>query len=211
MITGQNKGLVIGVDEVGRGCLAGPIYGCAYTFIVPDQAVPKDIVLRDSKKMTSKQREKTYQWLQSIPHQNIVVSKTSEEIDQVGIQNANRLVLEESLQAVLSLLSPSQQCRAIIDGKIRIGTTNIDTESVIQGDVLYPCVSAASIIAKVERDRHMDALAEEYSQYGWENNKGYGTLLHREAIRKYGITEYHRKSFLTKLLGLGCGVLREPF
>lgn len=202
MISGQNNELLIGVDEVGRGCLAGPIYGCAYVFFIPSFEIPQKIVLRDSKNMSAKQRGEAYDWLQSVPHEHVVVSKTSEEIDQMGIQNANRLVLEESLQAVLSALSPSQQqYRAIIDGTIRVGTSGVRMESVIQGDDLYHCVSAASIIAKVERDRLMDQLALAHPEYGWERNKGYGTLLHRAAIREHGVTWYHRKTFLSKLLG----------
>ncbi len=83
---------------------------------------------------------------------------------------------------------------------------SIQTESVIQGDDQYPCVSAASIIAKVERDRFMEQLALSHPEYGWEKNKGYGTLVHREAIHKHGITQYHRRTFLTKSRGLGSGV-----
>ena len=173
---------IAGVDEVGRGCLAGPVIAAA---VVLKTNMPG---LRDSKKLSQKKREE----LSSSIMQNSYFSFGSasvEEIDSINILQASLLAMK---RAILNLsVEPG---KVLVDG-IHKPDIDIDTQAIIGGDSIVDEISAASIIAKVYRDKFMIKLAQEFSDYAWESNFGYGTKAHLKGLRKFGITSHHRKSF----------------
>ena len=189
-----------GCDEAGRGCLAGSVYAAAV--ILPEDY--QNELLNDSKQLTEKRR---YQLREIIQHDAIawaVGIVTPEEIDKINILNASILAMHRALDQLT--VRPEA---IIVDGnRFRpycsvVGdiSTNIPHTTIVKGDGKYLSIAAASILAKTYRDDYMNRLAEEYPQYDWLSNKGYPTKKHREAIRQYGITPYHRKSY--NLLGDG--------
>ncbi len=187
-----------GCDEAGRGCLAGSVYAAA-VILPTDYQNP---LLNDSKQLTEKQR---YALRDVIQHDALawaVGIVTPEEIDRINILNASILAMHRALDQLT--LRPQA---IIVDGN-RFKTYTVSNGSsaekiphtcIIKGDGKYLSIAAASILAKTYRDDYMNQLAEEYPQYDWKSNKGYPTKKHREAIRQYGITPYHRKSY--NLLG----------
>ena len=187
----QGKTVICGCDEAGRGPLAGPVFAAAV--ILPHGIeIP---ALNDSKKLTEKQREKLFDIITEVAVDYAVASASVEEIEEINILNASMLAMK---RAVESLKNTPEY--ALIDGNIARGF-EIDARPVIKGDALSPSIAAASILAKVSRDRYcmeMDAL---YPEYGFAKHKGYATKDHREAVLKYGASPVHRKSFLKKLLG----------
>ncbi|MCT4575657.1 MAG: ribonuclease HII [Alphaproteobacteria bacterium] len=180
--------VVCGVDEVGRGCLAGDVYAAAV--IIPN-SFPDDILkqLKDSKKLSAKKRETLSQEIKK--HAIFSIEKsTVEEIDSINILNAALLAME---RAIKGLNKKPDVC--LIDGNKSPNLPEFTVETVIKGDSLSCSIAAASIIAKVERDRVMTELASKHPYYMWENNAGYGTKAHLKAIKEHGITSKHRKSF----------------
>lgn len=185
------EGLIeAGCDEAGRGCLAGPVFAAA-VILPPDFNHPK---LNDSKKLTAKQRE----YLRSLILENAVrtsvQSLSNQEIDRVNILNASILAMHKAL----STLGTERIDLILVDGNRFKKFGSIKHQCIVKGDSIYTAIAAASILAKTERDEYMKKLHEEYPQYGWNINKGYPTLKHREAIKNYGITPYHRTSFKLK-------------
>lgn len=183
-----NEKLVCGVDEVGRGCLAGDVYAAAV--IIPD-TFPNDILeqLKDSKKLSAKKREFLSEEIKK--HAIFSIEKaTVKEIDSINILNAALLAME---RAIKSLDKKPDVC--LIDGNKAPHLPEFTVETVIKGNSISCSIAAASIIAKVERDRVMTELASKHPHYMWESNAGYGTKAHLEAIKEYGITPMHRKSF----------------
>lgn len=187
-----------GCDEAGRGCLAGSVYAAA-VILPTDYQNP---LLNDSKQLTEKQR---YALRDVIQHDALawaVGIVTPEEIDRINILNASILAMHRALDQLT--LRPQA---IIVDGNrfkpytVSNGSCaeKIPHTCIIKGDGKYLSIAAASILAKTYRDDYMNQLAEEYPQYEWKSNKGYPTKKHREAIRQYGITPYHRKSY--NLLG----------
>ena len=187
-----------GCDEAGRGCLAGSVYAAA-VILPTDYQNP---LLNDSKQLTEKQR---YALRDVIQHDALawaVGIVTPEEIDRINILNASILAMHRALDQLT--LRPQA---IIVDGnRFKPYTESngscaekIPHTCIIKGDGKYLSIAAASILAKTYRDDYMNQLAEEYPQYDWKSNKGYPTKKHREAIRQYGITPYHRKSY--NLLG----------
>ncbi len=174
--------LYAGVDEVGRGCLAGKVTVCA--LILRNDSL--NDVLNDSKKLSKKQRDVLYPKILEIADYRIV-SLDVQEIDSLNI-------LQATLKAMSLALDALNPIGAYIDGN-KTPKTLIPCEAIIGGDGLVPQISAASIIAKVTRDNDMIQLAKEYPEYGFANHKGYGTKEHLAAIAKYGITPHHRLSF----------------
>lgn len=180
--------IIAGVDEVGRGPWAGPIVACAYIEVIP----VTHLKITDSKKMNEAQREEAYEALTSSGHYGIGQAE-AEEIDKLGLTKANRLAFKRALEAL-----PVKPDLVLIDGKDRLSkvyTLSIPYKTFIKGDLLIKVISCASIIAKVTRDRLMVNYARQFPKYRFDQHKGYGTLLHRNAIRKHGITKIHRKSF----------------
>lgn len=192
---------VIGVDEVGRGPLAGPVVAAAVRFRDPSFAIPAALeseftLIRDSKKLSEKQREKIFALIQE--HFSVGIGIIpSETIDRVNILEATFLAMKAAisdLRRTLRDTSLDADC-FLIDGNQLIPNFSGEQEAIVGGDGISKSIAAASIIAKVTRDRMMDAYAEEYPQYGFIAHKGYGTKVHMDALRKYGPCPIHRVSF----------------
>lgn len=176
---------VIGADEVGRGCFAGPIVGCAVKINFRDKEHLLDV--RDSKKLTSKKREAIFNTVENTDIIYVISICDNKQIDKYGIQKANNVVLTNSIQK----LDTGNE-------KIYVDHFNIDLQNVIsltRGEDKSIAIALASIMAKVSRDQYMIKISNKYPEYDFANNKGYGTLKHREAIERYGLTELHRTSF----------------
>ena len=181
-----------GCDEAGRGCLAGSVYAAAV--ILPENY--QNDLLNDSKQLTEKRR---YQLREIIEHDAVawaVGIVTPEEIDKINILNASILAMHRALDQLK--VRPEA---IIVDGNRFKKYQDLPHTTIVKGDGKYLSIAAASILAKTYRDDYMNELAKEYPQYDWLSNKGYPTKKHREAIRQYGITPYHRKSY--NLLGDG--------
>jgi len=181
-----------GCDEAGRGCLAGSVYAAAV--ILPDDY--QNDLLNDSKQLTEKRR---YQLREIIERDAIawaVGIVTPEEIDKINILNASILAMHRALDQLK--VRPEA---IIVDGNRFKKYKDLPHTTIVKGDGKYLSIAAASILAKTYRDDYMNQLAKEYPQYDWLSNKGYPTKKHREAIKQYGITPYHRKSY--NLLGDG--------
>ena len=185
------EGLIeAGCDEAGRGCLAGSVYAAAV--ILPTNY--KNDLLNDSKKLSAKKR---YALRKIIEHDAIawaVGIVTPEEIDKINILNASFLAMHRALDQL-----KMRHEAIIVDGNRFTPYQDLPFTTIVKGDGKYLSIAAASILAKTYRDDYMLSLAEKYPQYDWQSNMGYPTKKHREAIRKYGITPFHRKSY--NLLG----------
>ena len=188
-----SKGLkyVVGIDEAGRGPLAGPV--CAGAVILNGQS-PLSPLVRDSKKMTEKQREKAYDFILGNSLAFGVYMVDSAVIDEIGIQEAVRIAMEKALEELESMLGRRAQY-LIVDGTNVESIEGYSMEKIKAGDSKHYSISAASILAKVTRDRYMKEISKKYPVYGFEKHVGYGTKMHIEAINKYGICPIHRKSF----------------
>ena len=181
-----------GCDEAGRGCLAGSVYAAAV--ILPDGY--QNELLNDSKQLSEKKR---YQLREIIERDAVawaVGIVTPDEIDQINILNASILAMHRALDQLK--VRPEA---IIVDGNRFKPYQDLPHTTIVKGDGKYLAIAAASILAKTYRDDYMNQLAEEYPQYDWLSNKGYPTKKHREAIKQFGITSYHRKSY--NLLGDG--------
>lgn len=184
-------GLVAGVDEAGRGPLAGPVYAAAV--ILPDNVRIDGI--NDSKKLSEKRRGELFEKITEAAVAYAVCSVDEKEIDEINILNATHKAMNGAVEALA--VRPDY---VIVDGN-SIKGMEIPHETVVKGDAKSISIAAASILAKVSRDRYITQMAEKYPQYGFEKHKGYGTKAHTEAILKYGVSPIHRKTFLKKLLG----------
>jgi ribonuclease HII len=175
-----------GCDEAGRGSLAGPVFAAAV--ILPKNY--KHPVLNDSKKLTARQRSLLKEEIMSSAVAWSVASVDNNDIDKMNI-------LRASIKAMHLAIDGLQQIPGflLIDGNRFYKYKNIDHKTIVKGDGLYFSIAAASVLAKTFRDEYMDKIHSEYPDYGWDRNKGYGTLYHRKAILKYGLTPYHRRSF----------------
>lgn len=183
--------IVCGIDEVGRGALAGPIVGAAVW--CEDEKIAH-LKLRDSKKLSKINREKIYEQLIALRIDHCIYSIDVEDINNFGIGWANKKLFRE-------LISKSCGDIYILDGNLKIDINeNLNVESVIKADQKYPQVMAAAIIAKVYRDRLMKTLHNKYPQYNWNDNVGYGTSKHISAIVTCGSCEIHRKVFVNTAL-----------
>lgn len=181
---------IAGVDEAGRGPLAGAVYAAA-VILPPDALI---VGLDDSKKLSEKKREQLYDVIIEKALAYSVCAVDERRIDEINILNAT---YEAMNKAVCGL--SIQPDYVLIDGD-REGIITYPHETVVKGDGKCACIAAASVLAKVTRDRYITAMAELYPEYGFEKHKGYGTKAHMEAILKYGPCPIHRKSFLKKLL-----------
>ena len=181
--------LICGVDEAGRGPLAGPV--CAAAVILPRNI--EIVGLNDSKKLSEKSREKLYDEICEKAMSFGIAFASVEEIEELNILNAAMLAMNRAI----AQLEPQPEL-ALIDGN-RSSAIEINSRCVIKGDAKCADIAAASILAKVTRDRYMLEMAEKYPEYHFERHKGYGTKLHYEALREYGPCEIHRPSFLRKI------------
>ena len=188
-IYAEGYNLICGVDEAGRGPLAGPVYAAAV--ILPRDAVIDG--LNDSKKLTEKKREALFDVITERALTYGIASASVEEIEKLNILNATFLAMNRAIDK----LDPIPEL-ALIDGNRSTGIA-MPSRCVVKGDSRCADIAAASILAKVSRDRYMLNLAEKYPQYHFEQHKGYGTKLHYEALREYGPSPEHRPSFLRKM------------
>lgn len=188
-IYAEGYNLICGVDEAGRGPLAGPVYAAAV--ILPRDAVIDG--LNDSKKLTEKKREALFDVITERALIYGIASASVEEIEKLNILNATFLAMNRAIDK----LDPIPEL-ALIDGNRSTGIA-MPSRCVVKGDSRCADIAAASILAKVSRDRYMLTLAEKYPQYHFEQHKGYGTKLHYEALREYGPSPEHRPSFLRKM------------
>ena len=191
-----------GCDEAGRGCLAGSVYAAAVIFAEDYE----NEALNDSKQLTDKRRKELREIIQRDALAWAVGVVTPEEIDKINILNASILAMHRALdqlqvrpEAVIVDGNRFKPYRTVDSGSA--ATITIPHTTIVKGDGKYLSIAAASILAKTYRDDYMDALAQEYPQYDWMKNKGYPTKKHRDAIKQYGITPYHRKTF--NMLGDG--------
>lgn len=178
-----------GVDEAGRGPLAGPV--CAAAVMLPRGLVIEG--LNDSKKLSEKKREELFDRICDSALSYGIAFASVEEIESLNILNATYLAMNRAI----AQLSPQPEL-ALIDGNRSAGIT-LCNRCIVKGDARCADIAAASILAKVTRDRKMAELAEQYPQYRFEQHKGYGTALHYEMLRKYGPSPVHRPSFLRKM------------
>ena len=194
-----NEGKIeAGCDEAGRGCLAGSVYAAAVVFPADYQ----NDELNDSKQLTDKKRHQLREIIERDALAWAVGVVTPEEIDKINILNASFLAMHRALDQLM--VRPEA---IIVDGNRFKQYGKIPHTCIVKGDAKYLSIAAASILAKTYRDDYMDGLAEEFPQYDWKSNKGYPTKKHREAIRQYGVTPYHRMSYNL----LGDGQLDIPF
>ncbi len=220
---------IVGIDEVGRGPIAGPVMVCAfacpitdYELLITNGMKETGSPLRDSKKLTKKQREKWFEYLKAEKVKGNCDFHTSavsaEWIDKVGIVRAIQKALDVSLTKVASqnvensAALPSLRglrhgpnfqhftsLNIFLDGGLKASKEYVNQQTIIKGDELHPVISCASIVAKVTRDGIMTKHAEAFPQYGFENHSGYGTRAHYAAIKKHGLTPLHRRSFLKNI------------
>lgn len=183
--------VLCGVDEAGRGPLAGDVYAAAV--ILSDDVLID--YLNDSKKLSEKRRELLYDEIIEKADAYCIATASVAEIDELNILQAAMLAMKRAVEGLG--VSPNM---ALIDGN-RLPELECAAENVIKGDATSASISAASVLAKVARDRYMREIAEKYPQYAFEQHKGYGTKLHCDMLKKYGASDVHRKSFLKKILG----------
>ncbi len=183
----QKRGFlhIAGVDEVGRGPLAGPVVAAA---VILDPAnIPEG--LNDSKKLTAKRRDALCDELLAVADVSIAEA-TVAEIDAHNILRASHIAM---VRAIAGLARPADH--ALIDGNMIPRDLGLSSETIIKGDARSLSIAAASIVAKVWRDRHMVALAQQHPHYGWDKNAGYPTAQHKLGLQQFGVTEPHRRSF----------------
>lgn len=182
---------IAGVDEAGRGPLAGPVYAAA-VILKPGARIDG---INDSKKLSEKKREELFDVIIENSVAYAVYSVDEKTIDEVNILNATHMAMNGAVNSLS--VRPDF---VLIDGN-SIKNMTLPHETIVKGDAKSISIAAASILAKVSRDRYIIQMAEKYPEYGFEKHKGYGTKAHTEAILKYGPCEIHRKTFLKKLLG----------
>ena len=177
--------ILAGVDEVGRGSLIGPVYAAA---VILNDSINKKL-LKDSKSLTKDKREELYKYIKE--NSIWAIGQASiKEIEKINILHASLLAMK---RAILKL--KKKPSLVLIDGNKLPNLKNYNLKNVIKGDQKISSISAASIIAKVSRDKFITKLSKEFNGYGWDTNSGYGTKEHLKAIKKFGITKYHRKTF----------------
>jgi ribonuclease HII len=183
----SSDGLEAGCDEAGRGCLAGPVYAAAV--ILPRRY--RNETLNDSKKLTPQKRQMLRIDIEKNALSWAVAYCDNTEIDTINILRASILAMHKALDKLS--VEPD---RILVDGNRFFPYKSIKHICIIRGDENYMSIAAASILAKVYRDEHMIKMHEIYNSYSWDKNKGYPTAEHRRAIEEFGVTPYHRKSFL---------------
>ena len=190
-LTEKNVGVICGVDEAGRGPLAGPVYAAA-VFLPPHLEIPG---LDDSKKLTDKRRRELMPIIKEKAVAYGIGFATEKEIDEINILQATFLAMERAIAQL-----GGKADFALIDGN-REKDFGLPVMTVVKGDSRSANIAAASVLAKVSRDDYMDEMAKQYPEYGFEIHKGYGTKAHYEALRTYGHCDLHRLTFLKKFYG----------
>lgn len=193
--------LIVGTDEAGRGCGAGGVFAAAVCFnSVSDDLIKRLSILNDSKKLSKKHREEIFYTIKSETI-NSVVCIDVEEIERINILNASLKAMNIACSNVISQLQhelKDKELQVLVDGNKLIKNFEYPQQFIVKGDATSASIAAASILAKVSRDRYMDRLDEEFPQYKWNENAGYLTKEHMALIDKYGLSPYHRPSYLRK-------------
>lgn len=190
---------VVGTDEAGRGPASGGVFAAAVAFVDVNEDLQKELAkLNDSKKLSRKSREELYQVIKTQTINEVVCIEVS-EIEKFNILNSSLRAMKLACESVISRLNT--ETITLVDGNKLIKNYGYRQQYVIKGDAKSASIAAASILAKVERDWYMEKLDLEYPEYNWRQNAGYLTKQHIEAIHKFGVTKYHRKSFLKNILG----------
>ena len=185
---------IIGTDEAGRGPAAGGVFAAAVCFEKVTDALIKDLaILNDSKKLTAKKRDSIYDLIKNNTLNEIVCVEV-DEIEKINILNASIKAMNLACSAIIH----NPDVMVLVDGNKLIKNFNYSQQFVIKGDSKSASIAAASILAKVTRDRYMEKLHEEFPMYNWAKNAGYLTKEHLDAIDKHGLCKYHRPSFLRK-------------
>ena len=185
---------IIGTDEAGRGPAAGGVYAAAVHFEKITDGLIKDLeTLNDSKKLTPKKREAIFDVIKNNSINQIVCIEVN-EIEKINILNSSL----KAMNIACSEIIENDNCLVLVDGNKLIRNFSYPQKCIIKGDSKSASIAAASILAKVSRDRYMERLHEEFPMYNWAKNAGYLTKEHLDAIDKYGLTKYHRPSFLKK-------------
>ncbi len=182
----NNKFFICGVDEAGRGSLAGPVTAAAV--ILPKNY--NNQLIEDSKKLSELNRRKLYKEITSIAIDYSIIDISNNIIDSINVLESTFLAMNKAISKIIKKAD-----YIIIDGNQFKTNNKFDYKCIIKGDAIYQSIAAASILAKVHRDNLMVKFDKDYPHYDWINNKGYGTIKHKTAIKKYGISRYHRKSF----------------
>lgn len=195
----QKPRYIIGIDEAGRGPLAGPVtVGVALT--LRGMKLPRDKKFADSKKLSQKQREEWFVFIKNHPDIRFASASISAKIiDKIGISKATHTAISRALKKFKPIWGSDPQMREIevlLDGLLHAPPEYKNQKTIIKGDEKIPAIALASIIAKVTRDRKMVQMAKKYPEYGFEIHKGYGTKEHYKKIKKHGMSIIHRKSFL---------------
>lgn len=189
-----NLNVIAGIDEAGRGPLCGPVFaGC---IVLNREKYP--LKINDSKKLTEKNRGEIFEEMMDLEKRNLLffgVGRAEvDEIESINIRNATKLAMQRAYYNLTEKYNFEVDL-VLVDGNF-VPKLNTKAEFVIKGDAKSLSIAGASIIAKVSRDRLLYKMDLEFPEYNWKNNKGYGTKQHIEAIKKYGLTPYHRKSFI---------------
>ncbi len=194
---------IIGIDEVGRGPVAGPVAVCAFLMkekVVHPMENGKKLLLRDSKKLARIRREQWFAhikiWQAEGKCDFSVVMVSAKIVDRIGIAQAIRQALGEALENIAAETGH----QILLDGGLKAPAQFKKQKTIIKGDETEPAISLASIAAKVTRDRHMFRQAKKFPAYGFESHVGYGTRAHYAAIKKHGMTDLHRRSFLKNII-----------
>ena len=187
------EGIVIGCDEAGRGCLAGPVFAAAVI-------LPRDFshpLLNDSKQLSAAQRDRLRPVIEREALAWAVASCDNREIDEMNILNASIEAMHRALRIIVERCpnGVGHDVVILVDGNRFKPFPGLPHRTVVKGDAKIKAIAAASVLAKTYKDEYMSRLAVEYPEYGWERNAAYPTAEHREAIRKYGVTPYHRLSY----------------
>ncbi len=182
----EDQGLEAGIDEAGRGCYAGPVFAAAVI-------LPKDFyhpLLNDSKQVKAVDRFLLKAYIEENALCYAIANTTVEVIDKVNILQATYLAMHQALNQLTMVPD-----RLMVDGNRFVKWQQVPHQCIVKGDSIYASIAAASILAKTYRDTHMEALDTKFPEYGWKQNKGYGTAQHRTAISFHGLCMHHRKSF----------------
>ncbi|MBL7045008.1 MAG: ribonuclease HII [Parcubacteria group bacterium] len=206
---------IIGIDEAGRGPLAGPVSVGAVLFLKEEYEkfvagkglssgseadggeTLRSNNLKDSKKLSEKKREEWFENMQELPLESAVAFSSNKVIDTKGIIPAINMAIEKIF---VSFNKNPEECLVLLDGNLKAPKEFKNQETIVKGDEKEPVISLASIVAKVSRDRYIVDLAKKYPEYNFDKHKGYGTKLHYEMLKKHGLCNIHRRSFLKKLL-----------
>lgn len=188
--------IILGTDEAGRGPAAGGVFVACACFPEKSETLIKELAdLNDSKKLSKKKREALFDIVKENTI-NCIINIEVDEIEKINILNASLKGMKLACEAVIAQLASSDNLLTLVDGNKLIKNYIYPQQFVIKGDGKSASIAAASILAKVSRDRYMEELHEQFPQYNWKSNAGYLSAEHLAAIDKYGLTKYHRPSFL---------------